>query len=181
MTSQSGNERQICTFRIADEHYGVDILQIKEIHTENRFTPVHHAPSSVRGYVNIRGQIHLIVDLRVLLGHSPLGNLEGSRILLFKPEVGEAFGVLVDAIGDVCPAPEKHLEAVDNQPGRSLSSDSLLRLLSTGILKNERELVTLLSASSIYRYLSGLFNESGSDSVFSSSATSGKQTDFIPY
>ncbi|MDY0161665.1 chemotaxis protein CheW [Desulfobotulus sp.] len=161
MIPHSQHCRQVCTFAIGEETYGVDILDIKEIHTENRFTPIHHAPACLRGYVNIRGQIHLIVDLRVLLGHSPCHNLETSRILLFKPEAGEAFGVLVDRIGDVCPAPENRIEPMDSPSGRNfnLSGDSALRRLSTGILKNERELVTLLSGRSIYQHLAGLFSE----------------------
>ncbi|TWI64842.1 purine-binding chemotaxis protein CheW [Desulfobotulus alkaliphilus] len=152
MNQHTADHRQICTFIIEGEHYGLDILDVKEVHAGNRFTPIHHAPETVKGYVNIRGQIHLIVDLKVLLGHPPTPERESTRILLFKPGAGEAFGVLVDAIGDVCPAPDSLIAPMDSQTASS--GPGILRHLATGILKNSSHLVTLLSAKSILQHLS---------------------------
>ncbi|TYT75450.1 chemotaxis protein CheW [Desulfobotulus mexicanus] len=163
MNLNTGNHRQICTFIIEGEHYGLDILDVKEVHAGNRFTPIHHAPETVRGYVNIRGQIHLIVDLKVLLGHSPTPEKENTRILLFKPGAGEAFGVMVDAIGDVCPAPDSLIAPMDSQAGSSATG--VLRQLATGILKNSKQLVTLLSAQSILQHLSPLSSDKISGST----------------
>ncbi|MCW7754410.1 chemotaxis protein CheW [Desulfobotulus sp. H1] len=145
----TSHNRQICTFFIGEETYGFDIFDIKEVHTRNHFTPVHHAPPSVRGYVNIRGQIHLIIDLRVLLGHPPAPAREHTRILLFKPHAGESFGVLVDRIGDVFPAPENMIAPMDDR--RKENGNGILRQLARGILKKENGLVTLLSASTILK------------------------------
>ena len=93
--------RQICTFGIDDRLLGVDILDVKEINTETDFTPIFHAPREVRGYVNIRGQIHLILDLRLIMDLPEKPIDAESRLVLFKPGVGENFGILVDRIGDV--------------------------------------------------------------------------------
>lgn len=94
-------QKQFCTFRIAQSLFGVNLGDVKEVRTPDRFTPVFHAPDEVRGVVNVRGQIHLVIDMRVLLGFesAEIGKL--SRIVLFKPHVGESFGVLVDSVGDV--------------------------------------------------------------------------------
>lgn len=96
-----GETRQICTFNIDDRRLGVDILDVKEINTETECTPIFHAPREVKGYVNIRGQIHLILDLRLLMDLSEKSVDAESRLVLFKPNVGENFGILVDRIGDV--------------------------------------------------------------------------------
>ena len=93
--------RQICTFSIDDRLLGVDILDVKEINTETDFTPIFHAPREVRGYVNIRGQIHLILDLRLIMDLPEKPIDAKSRLVLFKPTVGDNFGALVDRIGDV--------------------------------------------------------------------------------
>lgn len=101
---------QLCTFRLADQLFGVDILEVKEINRAVDFTPIYHAPREVRGYVNIRGQIRLVLDLRMMLG-LPARPLDArSRVVIFKDDVGESFGVLVDDIGDIVKVDESQLE-----------------------------------------------------------------------
>jgi len=97
----TGEIKQYCTFWLAGRLYGVDILHVKEVNPEIRFTTIFHAPREVTGYVNIRGRIHLILDLRRVLGLADKPVDEKSRIVLFKPTVGESFGVLVDRISEV--------------------------------------------------------------------------------
>src|SRR3954451_1495154 len=96
-------ERQqlFCTFRVQGRLFGVDILDVKEVTAENAFTRVAHAPDEVLGLVNIRGHIYLALDLRRLLGMPSIVVTGHSRLVLFKPPVGNAFGVMVDAISDI--------------------------------------------------------------------------------
>lgn len=105
-----GKQRQFCTFRIDQNLFGVNITDVKEVRTPDRFTHVYHATDEVRGFVNVRGQIHLVIDLRVLLGLDRTEIGKFSRIVLFKSHVGESFGVLVDAIGDVVETNESRIE-----------------------------------------------------------------------
>ena len=60
-----------------------------------------HAPDEVLGLVNIRGHIYLALDLHRLLGLPTAAVTGDSRLVLFKPAVGNAFGVMVDAIADI--------------------------------------------------------------------------------
>ncbi|THB69650.1 MAG: hypothetical protein D6E12_04370 [Desulfovibrio sp.] len=103
--------KQFCTFWLSGRLLGVDILHVKEVNPEAEFTTIPHAPDEVIGFVNIRGQIHLILDLKRVLGLPSIATGEKSRLVLFKPSVGEAFGVQVDQIGDVVEVPESTLEA----------------------------------------------------------------------
>ncbi|MDH5637536.1 MAG: chemotaxis protein CheW, partial [Nitrospinota bacterium] len=66
--TETERKLQLSTFRLNDRLFGVDIQDVKEINTEVTFTQIFHASKEVRGYVNIRGQIHLVLDLRILLG-----------------------------------------------------------------------------------------------------------------
>ena len=93
--------RMFCTFRVDDRLFGVDILDVKEVTAETTFTRVAHAPDEVLGLVNIRGHIYLALDLRRLLGMPTTVVTGESRLVLFKPSVGNAFGVVVDAISDI--------------------------------------------------------------------------------
>ena len=105
------SSRLFCTFRLGGQLFGVDMLEVKEVTTETDFTPIAHAPEEVLGLVNIRGHIHLVIDLRCLLG-MPNANLTGnSRLVLFKSSVGNAFGVVVDEILEIHHAKAEHIEA----------------------------------------------------------------------
>jgi len=110
---EAGNisrQKQFCTFRLAERLFGVDILHVKEINRELDFMPVYHAPEEVKGYVNIRGQIHLVLDLRLLLGLETKKLDNNSCMVIFKQQIAEPFGVLVDKIGDVVNVSEDTIE-----------------------------------------------------------------------
>ncbi|MDM8535774.1 chemotaxis protein CheW [Desulfobacterales bacterium HSG17] len=108
-------QRQFCTFFIAQKLFGVNITDVKEVRPFSKFTPVFHASKQVKGFVNVRGQIHLVIDLRVLLGFESTEVDKLSRIVLFKSHVGESFGVLVDAISDVVETDETRIENMGNR------------------------------------------------------------------
>jgi purine-binding chemotaxis protein CheW len=111
-----------CTFRLAGALYGFDIRAVREVSPHTVFTTIPHAPPEVRGYVNLRGQIFLVLDLRRLLGleSAPVTSL--SRLLLFKPSAGESFGVLVDEIGDIVSVPADQTEAWQAEEPQALES-----------------------------------------------------------
>ncbi len=69
-TSGTGLSMKICSFRLSDRLFGVNILDVKEVNSDIEITPIYHARDSIRGYMNIRGQIHLVVDLRTEFGFS---------------------------------------------------------------------------------------------------------------
>src|SRR3954449_5061289 len=103
-------QRMFCTFRVNDRLFGVDILDVKEVTAETTCTRVAHAPGEVLGLVNIRGHIYLALDLRRLLGLPATSVTDESRLVLFKPSVGSAFGVVVDQIGEIQAVDSDHIE-----------------------------------------------------------------------
>lgn len=142
--------RQFCTFLICGRHYGVDILEVKEINAEVDCTSIFHAPREVRGYVNIRGQIYLILDLSLILGFGPAEVDEGSRVVLFNAEVGEPFGVLVDRIGDIITVDEEHIEDRRREDqGLAEAVERAAPELAEGVCKLEDGLVVILDAKKL--------------------------------
>jgi purine-binding chemotaxis protein CheW len=104
MDNAAADETEVyhyCTFRLGGRLFGFDIRSVREASPHTTLTPIPHAPPEVRGYVNLRGHIFLVLDLRRFLGMEPAAVTTDSRLLLFKPSVGESFGVLVDQIGDI--------------------------------------------------------------------------------
>lgn len=111
LNTRQEDKRQFCTFWLSHRLFGVDIIDVKEISHEMTFTPIHHAPKEVKGYVNIRGQIHLVIDLRTLLGLEENVINDNNCVILFKQTVGEPFGVLVDNIGDIVKVSNDQIES----------------------------------------------------------------------
>ncbi len=143
-------QKQFCTFWIADRLFGVDILHVKEINRELGFTPVFHAPKEVKGYVNIRGQIHLVIDLRLLLGFESKESDNDGCVLIFKQAIAEPFGVLVDKIGDVVNVAEERIEEgfkIGESPSSS-TGDYLTNNenLIEGVCKLNENLLVILNA-----------------------------------
>lgn len=138
--------KQFCTFWLFGRHFGVDILSVKEISTEVSLTPVYHAPPEVKGYVNIRGQIYLVIDLALLLGHKSEENSDERRqIVLFKNSVGETFGVLVDKVGDVVEVSESIMEEYQKWSDSDSSLSAKLSNITEGVCRLEGNLLVILN------------------------------------
>jgi len=142
--------RQFCTFRINGRLYGVDIRDVKEVCPQAGFTPIFHAPRAVKGYLNIRGRIYLLLDLRRILGLEDKAPDEASRVILFKPETGENFGILVDNIADIVTADHAQIENRRKQD-RALPEGAERRGadIAQGICKMEKELLVMLNAGNL--------------------------------
>lgn len=140
----TAGERQFCTFYLAGARYGFDLREVREVTTETTLTRVPQAPPAVRGYVNLRGQIHLVLDLRQLLELSPADVGAESRLVILHPAAGDSLGVLVDRVGDILTLSEADIE--ETPGGERVSRRLRARDLVSGVGKQGGELVTLLRA-----------------------------------
>ncbi len=159
--------RQYCTFWLKDQCFGVEILDLKEIYSEMEVTRIFHAHPAVLGYVNIRGKIHLIIDLARILRigverttDRPAG---GSRLLIFKPSVAEPFGIVIDRVGDIVAADESTIELSpaadeDHGPGARLSRENSIL---SGICKMPDFLFTIVNPRRLIAFLSEAHDRPG--------------------
>jgi purine-binding chemotaxis protein CheW len=133
----------LVTFRLGASLFGFDVRLVQSVHAPPPLTPVPHAPPAVRGCVNLRGQIHLVVDLKSLLRMGSTEPGPATRLVVFKAALGDPFGVLVDRIGDVIPLPADRIEgrrAEEDEGGADHAG------LVAGIGKLEEELLVVLDA-----------------------------------
>lgn len=68
MTVQDEKSRQVLTFALGGEVYGLDILRLKEIRGWSPVTRIPHSPPAVLGVLNLRGVVVPIIDLRLRFG-----------------------------------------------------------------------------------------------------------------
>jgi purine-binding chemotaxis protein CheW len=96
-------------FRVADEDYGVSLLEIREIIKTRPVTEVPRMPGFVIGVISLRGTIIPVLDLRLRLGLA-VGDSSGwSRIIIAKRGEGMC-GLLVDEVFQVLGLPSAEIE-----------------------------------------------------------------------
>jgi purine-binding chemotaxis protein CheW len=91
---------QLATFTLAGARYGIDLLRVQEVLRPKARTFVPLAEPSVAGFINLRGQVVLAIDLRIRLGIEPqAADLEPMMVVVQAG--GETISLIVDAVGDV--------------------------------------------------------------------------------
>lgn len=152
-------ERQFVTFRLDGNYFGIDILSIKEVNIDYNITPVHHAPDMVEGYVNLRGEIFLILSLRKLLSLEEK-KLEKSNLIIFKEEVADPFGIIVDSIGDVVTISDSMFQQFEQneQSSQITNLKQSQNQIIEGICKVEKELIVAIDPKKIFTTLEASAN-----------------------
>lgn len=132
-----------CTFLSAGRLFGVPVLDVKEVAAETRFTRIPHAPMEVLGLVNIRGHIFLALNLATLLAVRDHRTRTDSQLVIFKPSVGPAFGIVVDQVGDIVSVSDGQTEAASNAEHLQLKFSDRSALVSS-ICKLDNQLLIIL-------------------------------------
>ncbi|MEK9971282.1 MAG: chemotaxis protein CheW [Ferrovibrio sp.] len=103
--------REYLTFAISGQDYGVDILSVREIRGWSPETPLPNVPASVRGVVNLRGQVIPIFDLRLRLNAEATAPTATHVVIIVEAQAG-IYGLLVDAVSDIASLDDTELQAV---------------------------------------------------------------------
>jgi purine-binding chemotaxis protein CheW len=96
--------RQVLTFALGDEVYGVDILRLKEIRGWSPVTRLPQSPPAVLGVLNLRGVVVPVIDLRVRFGlpAAAFTAITVVIVLSLHTERGDReYGIVVDRVMDV--------------------------------------------------------------------------------
>lgn len=113
MTTDRGpkNGRELVTFRIEDMHLGLDISRIQEINREMFVTSVPNVPPTVRGVMNLRGEVVTVIDLKMVLrGRPSTIDLKSKSVIVRRDD--ERAALIIDSIGDVIACEAHEIEAV---------------------------------------------------------------------
>ena len=91
---------QYVTFRLDDETYGINVMQIQEVLRYSEIAPVPGAPHYVLGIINLRGNVVTVIDTRTRFGLVQSDVSDQTRIVVLELE-GQVVGVLVDSVAEV--------------------------------------------------------------------------------
>ncbi len=144
--TNDGKAPQYLSFRIGSTDYGIPILTVKEILQHEECTRVPGTPASIRGVINVRGQVVPVVDLAVKFGRAASEVSKRTCILVVEVAVsGErvTLGVLADAVNEVLDLPASEIE-----PAPSFGANVRVEYL-TGMGKVGKGFVLLLDADRV--------------------------------
>lgn len=143
LTESAGEqEEQVVTFRLADQHYGVSIRQVKEIIDQPDISEVAHAPSHVLGMFYLRGTWIPVYDARSCLALSAAGTLRKQRVMIVETSCGIA-GLLIDEVTGVLKISASDIQVEPQMISHQRSS------FARGIYKNNNHPVTLLHIEAV--------------------------------
>lgn len=91
---------QYCTFELGPLLLGVEARRVQEVLRAQPITPVPLAPGFIRGLMNLRGQIVLVIDLARRLG-APEGSQVSRPVNVLTHTSEGIVSLLADRIGDV--------------------------------------------------------------------------------
>jgi purine-binding chemotaxis protein CheW len=100
----SFDHTQYLTFHLAGEEYAVGILQVREIITYGTLTKVPHTPPSIRGVINLRGNVVPVVDLGLKFGLTAGPVTDRTCIVIVEADINGSrtiMGVIADSVSQV--------------------------------------------------------------------------------
>jgi|SRR5690625_206620 len=128
---------QWVTFRLEDETYGINVMQVQEVLPMTDIAPVPGSPPFVMGIINLRGNVVTVIDTRMRFGLSTCEPEDSSRIVVI--ESGDQIaGMLVDSVAEVI---EVRASEVDTAPG--VGNEESARYIY-GVVSRDEQLLILI-------------------------------------
>jgi purine-binding chemotaxis protein CheW len=144
--SGTDGSRQVLTFSLGGETYGVDILRVKEIRGWSPVTRIPRSSEAVLGVLNLRGAIVPILDLRVrfALGSADFTPVTVIIVLSLRVQDGHReCGIVVDSVQDVADIAPGSI-----RPAPSMSSSDASEFIE-GITTCDDKMLIILDADKL--------------------------------
>ena len=127
--------KQMLTFALDTESYGVDIQRVQEIRGWSTPRHIPEAPHHVLGVLDLRGTIVPIIDLRTRIGMASIEPTTTTVIIVLSVMTDQGtrlYGIVVDAVSDVADLDDSSLRPVPAMSGMSGNAEYLRGLVHQG-------------------------------------------------
>jgi len=138
-----GTPRQVLTFSLGGEVYGVDILRLKEIRGWAPVTKIPQSAPYVLGVLNLRGTVVPVIDLRVRFGLQAAEFTAVTVVIVLSLRTASGVrecGMVVDKVLDVVDLPAGSIRPVPE------TGDSAPREFLEGLATVDEQMLILLNA-----------------------------------
>lgn len=133
----TGHPDDFLTLFIADQMFGIPVLQVEDVLREQKVTKIPLASAEIAGSLNLRGRIVTAIDVRKKLGVQTTNN-EKTMSIVVEHE-GELYSLIIDKVGDVLAMDEN-----DYEPNPA-TLDPAWRSVSDGIYRLKNALLIVLN------------------------------------
>ncbi|PKM31556.1 MAG: chemotaxis protein CheW [Gammaproteobacteria bacterium HGW-Gammaproteobacteria-11] len=128
---------QWVTFRLDNETYGINVMQVQEVLRHTEIAPVPGAPSYVLGIINLRGNVVTVIDTRQRFGLTPAPITDNTRIVIIEADK-QVVGILVDSVAEVVYLRQSEIETAPN-----VGTDESAKFIQ-GVCNKNNELLILV-------------------------------------
>jgi purine-binding chemotaxis protein CheW len=135
--AQDNEVLQYVTFRLDDETYGINVMQIQEVLRYGEIAPVPGSPDYVLGIINLRGNVVTVIDTRRRFDLNDADITDASRIVVME-SADQVMGILVDSVAEVVYLKSSEIEAAPN-----VGSEESARFIQ-GVCNKNDELIILV-------------------------------------
>ncbi len=133
------------TASIADQMFGIPVLQVQDVLGPQKITRIPLAPPEVAGSLNLRGRIVTAIDVRLRLG-LPARSKDKPGMSIVVDHKGELYSLAVDHVGEVLSLSSADFER------HPATLDQRWREVSTGIYRLKDTLLVVLDVSRLLNF-----------------------------
>jgi purine-binding chemotaxis protein CheW len=140
-------QRQLVTFQIGEELYGINIMDVKEIVRTEAVRAIPNAPAYVEGIFNLRGEIIPVINLHKRFHLKKLALSEEDELLsgfVIIEIDGTKLGVIIDKVSRVVT-----INSDDIQPPPQMLSGIGAEYIN-GVVRQEKGYLILLDIRNIF-------------------------------
>ncbi len=130
------------TFRLGNEFYGVNVMQVREVLRYTEITPVPGTAYHVLGIINLRGNVVPVIDSRKMFDLDEAEITEKSRIVIIEA-TDQVVGILVDSVDEVVDVQQSEIESTPN-----VGNEDVNRFFS-GVCHKKNELLILIDVEQL--------------------------------
>ncbi len=142
MNESYPSSQQLLTFTLAEQLFGVPVLQVNDVLGPQKITKTPLSSSAIAGIMNLRGRIVTAVDVRSCL-HQPVRCDDEKSMSVVVEQKGELFSLMIDAVGDVLTLSQDSFEP----PPETL--DAAWRGVAAGIHKLQDKILVILDVGQL--------------------------------
>ncbi len=135
---------QIVEFLLGQEHFAINLYDVKEVVEYTRITKLPNSSSYIKGIIDLRGEITTIIDLKQHLGITSGGvsSEEESRIIVLDDKLTNSkIGIMVD---DVLTVSTCYKNQVDETATSGDDTSHILGIIKKKIRDRDRDITELI-------------------------------------
>jgi purine-binding chemotaxis protein CheW len=141
----AGETTDYVTVLLGDELFGLPIDRVHDVFIATNLTDVPLSPPEIKGLLNLRGRVVTALCLRRRLG-LPDRTGDGRNMAVGLEHGGEAYGLLVDQVGEVMKL------SADTYEPNPVHLDNRWRAVSRGVHRLDGRLLIILDVEAVLAF-----------------------------